>query len=234
MGRKILSIHSWDAVARKKLFGTEPKFIFDPRDKSNEAVPESEDPLREAGANAIIYWKIYPNFLREAFVKSFTTGLSDPDNGRVTLGQWRRLLSSLVDAILYCPSCKAENFYDQDALTNGTTERLRCWNPKCNVEIVMPFRIQIGKSIIMLSHDAKLYPHHLNQSDDFDFSEAVAAEVVPNPADPRIWGLKNCTASKWVATTAAGESKDVEPGKSIKLANETVVKFGKTEGVIKY
>lgn len=232
IGRRILTIHSWDLSARKKLLGNEPLFIFDPKDKSNEAVPASEDPLKEAGANALTYWNIYPQFLRDAFIRSFTSGLTDPNNGRVTLGEWRKLLSSLGDSIFYCSSCTKENFYDHEALQTTTNATQSCWN--CKKELRLPFRICIGRSIILLPHDAKLYPHHIQQSEDYDFSEAVAAEVTKHPTQPNTWGLKNCTSSKWVATTSNGEPKDVEPGQSVKLANETKVNFGKMEGEIRY
>ena len=51
-GKRILQIRCWDLPARRKLFGNEPLFIFDPRDATNAAVGTDIDPLGEAGANA--------------------------------------------------------------------------------------------------------------------------------------------------------------------------------------
>ena len=57
----------------------------------------------------------------------------------------------------------------------------------------------------------------------------VCAEVSTHPTDPNIWGLKNCTGEKWVATMSDGGVKDIEPGRSVRLADKTKVNFGKVE-----
>jgi hypothetical protein len=56
-----------------KLYGAEPVFIFDPNDHSNEPVPGLHD-------NALAFWPIYPQFLRDLFIQSFTAGIRDPEN----------------------------------------------------------------------------------------------------------------------------------------------------------
>lgn len=231
VGKKILSIRAWDLPARTKLFGTEPVFIFDPQDHSNEAV---EDPLGEAGTNALRYWPIYPRFLRETFIKAFTDGIREPDHGRVTEGEWRRVLSQLRDSIFYCPHCSkdgTENFYDPEEVKASGGKPAPCWS--CKKETKLPYRIRIGKAIVMLTHDGKLFPHHLDAKLDFDFAKP-AGEVVRHPTDPHVWGLKNCTAEKWVATMPDGTMKDVEPGRSVLLKTNVKVNFGKVEGEIRY
>lgn len=231
VGKKILAIHSWDPASRKRLFGTEPLFIFDPTDNSNEAVDESVDPMREAGANALAYWPIFPQFLRETFTRAFTVGLRDAENGRITEGEWRRVLSQLRDSIFYCASCGSENFYDSEVVRATGGKSGTCW--KCKIELRLPFRIRIGKSIIMLTHDGKLHPHHLDSTEGFDF-ENICAQVNLHPNDPNVWGLKNCTSEKWVATMPDGTIKDIEPGRSVRLVSNTRVNFGKVEGEIRY
>ncbi len=230
-GRKILSIRCWDLPARTRLLGIEPVFIFDPDDRSNEALDKSADPTGEAGANALHYWGLYPKFLRDTFTTAFTAGLKDAENGRVTEGQWRKDLSQLRDSIFYCASCGSENFYDTDAVKESGGKPAACWS--CKTELRLPFRIRVGKSIVMLTHVGELYPHHLDPSKDFDFTKPCA-EVTRHPSDPDIWGLKNCTADKWVATMPDGSVKDVEPGRSVRLADRTKVHFGKVDGEIRY
>jgi serine/threonine protein kinase len=231
VGRKILSIHSWDLSARTKFLGMEPVFIFDPNDKSNEAVDRSIDAIGEAGANALIYWPIYPQFLRDTFTHAFTVGLRDADHGRVTEGEWRRVLSQLRDSIFYCASCRSENFYDPVAIKASRAKPGNCW--RCKKELRLPFRIRIDKAVVMLTHEGKLFPHHLDPSRDFDFTKP-SAEVAVHPSDPSIWGLKNCSAEKWVVTMPDGSVKDVEPGRSVRLADKTKVSFGKVDGEIRY
>ncbi|HUY31417.1 MAG TPA: hypothetical protein VMV69_01450 [Pirellulales bacterium] len=117
-------------------------------------------------------------------------------NGRVTEGHWRKDLSQLRDSIFYC-SCGIENFYDTDAVKASGGTLASCWS--CKKELRLPFRIRVGTAIVMLSHEGRLFAHHLDPSKDFDFTKPCA-EVTRHPSDPSIWGLKNCTAGKWVAT----------------------------------
>lgn len=234
VGRKILSIRAWDLPARTKLFGTEPIFIFDPVDRSNEAVDKSVDPMGEAGVNALKYWTIYPQFLRDTFTKAFTDGIRDADHGRVLEGEWRRVLSQLRDSIYFCPHCSktgTENFYDPEAVKASGGKPCPCWH--CKKEVRLPPRIRIGKSIVMLTHLGEIYPHHLDASKDFDFTTPVG-KVIQHPTDPNVWGLKNCATEKWVATMPDGTLKDVVPGKSVPLTPNVKVNFGRVEGEIRY
>ncbi|MGK7874156.1 MAG: protein kinase [Xenococcaceae cyanobacterium] len=221
-GRKEAEIHAFDLPAMTKLYGTEPTFIFDPNDDSNRPVPGYQD-------NALIYWQIYPQFLQDLFIKAFTDGLQDP-NSRVQETEWRRAMVRLHDSIIYCPHCKAENFYDVELLKASGGKLNPCWS--CQEEIRLPARLRIGKNTIMLNYDTQLFPHHVDNHKFFDFSQPVAA-VTQHPTNPKIWGLKNLSRDKWVTTTADGTVKDVEPGRSVTLAVGTKINFGKVEGEIR-
>jgi len=221
-GEKESSIHCFDLPAMTRLYGSEPVFIFDPVDKSNQPVAGFHD-------NALAFWPLYPAFLRDLFTQSFTTGIKDPDHGRVRESTWRAAMSRLRDAILYC-GCGAENFYDADALKAAGGASGSCW--QCGRTLQLPPRIRIGRSIVMLNHDAKLYGHHLDDAGPFDFTKPIA-EVTRHPSDPSRWGLKNLTSDHWTATAADGTVRDVEPGKNVLLAVGTKVHFGKAEGGIR-
>lgn len=90
-GKRLLNIKILDLPARTMLCGTKPLFIFSQKDSANEAV---NDP--EAGTNALRYWPMYPQFLRDTFTKSFTDGLNDPQHGRVREGEWLDVLCVCV------------------------------------------------------------------------------------------------------------------------------------------
>ena len=226
-GKRLLNLQLLDEEATQELLGTKPLFIFDPSDRSNEAV---DDP--EAGKTAKKYWNIYPQFLKEAFTRAFTKGLHDPDNGRLVEDEWRRILSRLRDAIFYC-ACGIENFYDLDAMRASGGKAGVCWS--CKKQLRFPYRVRIDDTVVMLSHVGKLYPHHLDnaRSKSYDFTRAVA-EVVRHPTDPNIWGLKNCTTEKWVVTVPDGSLSTIEPGRSVILQPNVKVNFGKVEGEIRY
>jgi len=222
-GRQESSIKCLDLPARTKLYGTHPLFIFDPDDDANQPVPGHHD-------NAIAYWPIYPQFLRDLFIKAFTDGIRDPVNGRVRESQWRSAMVRLRDSIMYCAGCGRENFYDGETLKAPGGKPAPCWS--CKQAIQLPPRIRIGSNTVMLNHDTQLFPHHVDHQKMYDFSQPIAA-VVQHPTNPKIWGLKNLSAEKWVITAADGSMKDVEPGRSVTLAGGTRINFGGVEGTIR-
>lgn len=229
-GKKVLSIRAWDLPSRTKLFGKEPVFIFDPEDISNAAVDRSQDPYGEAGDNALRYWPIYPQVLQDCFIKAFTTGLRDPDHGRVTEGEWKPVLSRLRDLIFPCAGCRKENFYDGGDAAPPLTRR--CW--ACNKELVFPYRLAIGKQLVMLHAEGKLHPHHVSEHSELNL-KSIIGEVARHPSDPNIWGLKNQSGERWSATMPDGSVKDVETGKSVRLSPGVKIQFnGKTVGEVLY
>jgi eukaryotic-like serine/threonine-protein kinase len=205
-----------------KLYGFEPLFIFDPKDASNRPVPGIHD-------NALAYWPIYPQFVRDLFTKAFTGGIRDV-KGRVRESEWRSALANLRDWIIYCPACASENFYDPEALKKNNGKPNLCW--ACHKDIPLPYRMRIGGNIVMLNYDSRLFPHHIDVQALYDFSSPIA-EIVRHPTDPKVWGLKNLSNQKWVVTSTDGTIKDVEPGKSATLGVGVKINFGKIEGEIR-
>lgn len=219
-GKKETEINCFDLPAKRKLYGAEPLFIFDPEDLSNA-------PIRGFHDNAIEFWKVYPNFLKDIFTQAFTKGLNP--NNRVTEGEWRKVMIRLRDSILYCQSCGAENFHDPNGLKNTGGKLNLCW--QCGNEVQIPPRIRIRKNIVMLNYNTELFPHHIDQQKLYDFSRAIA-KVNQHPQNPSIWGLKNLSNQKW-ACTVNGTVKEIDPGRSISLAVGTKINFGREEGEIR-
>lgn len=217
------TIRALDQPARVKIYGREPLFIFHPTDNSNRPHPQ----YHQAVLN---FWPIYPRFLKDLFTKAFTTGLSDP-HARVTENEWRAAIVRLRDGIHYCSACGGENFYDQDALRDAGGTPLSCW--ACKKPLTLPFRIRLGRSIVMLNHDARLFPHHVEPSREYEFDHPVA-EVSQNPKNPSQWGLKNLGHAKWTVLGADGKVTDVEPGRSASLGNGVRINFGSVDGEIRY
>jgi DNA-binding helix-hairpin-helix protein with protein kinase domain len=222
-GRRESVIRSFDLPAMTKLYGIEPLFIFDPDDRSNEPIPGYHD-------NAITFWPIYPQFLRDLFIRAFTNGIRDPLNGRVRETEWRGAMIKLRDSIVYCAGCGSDNFYCADGMKATGGQPGPCWS--CRKQIRLPARIRVGNNIVMLNHDTRIFPHHIDSGRLFDFLSPVA-EMVQHPQNPAIWGIKNLSKEKWVVTTAEGKVSDVEPGRSLTLAVGTRINFGKSEGEIR-
>lgn len=221
-GAREAAIRCFDLPAMKRLYGEEPLFVFDPDDESNRPVPGLHD-------NALEFWPLYPRFLQELFVRAFGVGLRDPD-GRVRESEWRSALARLRDSIFYCGRCGNENFYDAERLQANGGDPGACWS--CRDALRLPPRLRIDNRTIVLNHDTRLYPHHLDPQRLYDFG-APWAEVARHPTRADLWGLKNLSDGKWVMTDADGEAKDVEPGRSVGLASGAKIRFGAATGEIR-
>jgi serine/threonine protein kinase len=221
-GAREAAIRCLDLPAMTHLYGTEPLFIFDPRDPSNRPLAGSHD-------NAIAFWPIYPSFLRDLFVKAFTDGIRDPQNGRVRESEWRAAMVRLRDALMYCARCGGENFYDAERLRQPNAAPAACW--ACGSALHLPPRIRVGRSVVMLNHDTRLFPHHVDDQRLYDFSRPVAT-VSRHPTDPSIWGLQNVSPEKWVINAADGV-RDVAPGRNVTLVPGVKINFGRAEGEVR-
>lgn len=221
-GAREAQIRCFDLFAMTRLYGTDPLFIFDPNDASNEPVRGNHD-------NALALWPLYPRFVQALFVRAFTDGLLDAHR-RVVESQWTSALIRLRDSILYCQHCGAESFYDPDEQNLADGSSAACW--ACKSPRSLPPRMRIDREVIMLNHNTLLYPHHLDENCRYEFDEPVA-EVTQHPQNPQIWGLRNLSAQKWTSQNADGEVNDVEPGKTVALSSSLRIRFGSREGEVR-
>jgi DNA-binding helix-hairpin-helix protein with protein kinase domain len=227
-GKRKLAIQCWDIPAKREMYGRKPVFIFDPKDTSNAAQPRDPrtDPTGEAGDNAIAFWNVYPAAIRNLFLAAFTGGLSDPSK-RVSVADWRDTLTRVRDTIVYCPNCGEQNFTEENTRVVGG----RCWNPRCGAVVPIPYCLSISHKSVMLNSATRLYPHHIDPRQSFNFSTPVAA-LVQHPTLPNVWGLQNASSDRWTAHPLSGSPVDIPPGKSVALQNGTRISFGTSEGEI--
>jgi serine/threonine protein kinase len=211
-----------DQSSMTLLYGMNPIFIFDPNNQTNTPDPRYQK-------NPIDIWPIYPQFIKELFIRAFTKGLKDPQNGRVTEAEWKSAFLKLRDSIIYCQKCGAENFYDLEAIKNCGNQLPKCWH--CKTDIPLPPRIKIGDLIIMLTHNTKLFPYHIEPR-SYDLKGAIA-EINIHPTNPNIWGLKNLSDRNWLVTKIDNSKIELPPGKNLPLSNGCIINFGKSEGEIK-
>jgi DNA-binding helix-hairpin-helix protein with protein kinase domain len=204
-GIKEYQIRSWDIPAKTKIYGTEPVFVFDPEDSSNR-LPDEPGYL-----TAFKRWKICPPSLKKAFTTSFTRGLREPGS-RVTEGNWKRIFASLHDNRLKCRDCGAINLWSEGIHV------LQCWH--CETEISVPMRIVVnngnGKMPLLVDEGRKVLARHVNPADDHQ-PDAVVGEIVRNPKDPTVFGLKNHTERPWIVAFGDDVQKEVPPGRSAPL-----------------
>jgi DNA-binding helix-hairpin-helix protein with protein kinase domain len=208
------------AEVNRRLYGSEARFIFDPNDASNRPIPELH-------GRVMAYWSIYPQFFRDIFTKAFTTGLVDPEYGRVTLSEWRKTMARLRDAVLTCPACDCENFYD----AQRGDAHVECWDCHCPLS-TQPLRLELrtrgaragaaAQHIVVLENKAKLFAHHTDGG-RYDFGR-VTGTVQASPAV-----LRNCSERPWTVTH--GEHKhEIAPGREVELMPGVRVHFASADG----
>jgi serine/threonine protein kinase len=217
-GAREAKIRCLDVPALEKLYGFDPLYVFDPADLSNRPVKGVHD-------NPLAFHGLYPTAIREHFERSFTDALHYP-NRRVRESEWRKVFARARDSILYCGACGAENFYDVALVQSAGTQK--CWG--CSAAVTLPPRIRIGAEVVLLNRDTRLYNYHIGPT---GVSEVAIAEVVPNPRDPSLFGLKNLTGEPWTITKPDGLVVDVPPGRAAPIISGNRVNFGPVTGEIR-
>ena len=211
-GKREAQIKCYDIPAQNKLYGTDPLFIFDPNDDSNRPVPGIHD-------NALIYWPMYPQELKDLFTESFTVGLMNPKK-RVAENRWMTVLGNMLSGIVRCPKCGAEVFFD-----NAHPSASRCWH--CSGTVAMPTTLAIGTRRVLLQPDAILPTY---QIDDRYDTEDAAGRVVRNPKNPALLGLRNESKDNWTYIKTDGSHLVVAPGKTAGIAKGAKIDFGVKTG----
>jgi serine/threonine protein kinase len=214
LGRRELEVPCLDAAGLDRLLVEQPTFIFDPQDASNRPIPGEHD-------NALAFWPIYPQFIRDLFTRAFTTGLHDAAQGRVTEGEWRAAMVRLRDATFRCRSCGQENFFGPGAR--------RCCNPHCRKDLPVPPRLVLGGHEIVLDRETLVFPHHLS-GHRYDFGTPLA-EVREHPQFDAI-GLTNLSGRNWIASSPGREPQEVPPLSSVHMLPGLRIDFGTVTGTV--
>lgn len=200
-GKAETAIKIMDDIARRKIYGTDALYIFDPRDTSNRPDPEIH-------SNALMMNKILPKRLKKAFEKAFVNGLKDP-NYRVVESEWQLVLDDVLETLGHCSKCGQEVFLDE--LFLGT--RFICW--ACN-ESQYPIVLENGDEKILVRLGAKAIDSYGNP----------LGSIIRHPQDKRLLGLKNETGQVWVVIKPNGTQSDIEPGRSVVLGAGVVIQAG--------
>lgn len=218
-GKKEKSIKCFDLPAMTRLYGEDPIFIFNPQNNNNRPIPGCHD-------NAIAFWPIYTERIRNLFTQTFVMGAHHPTK-RVAETVWREALIELKNSIVIC-SCGMENFYDIYKLINNQTNK--CWS--CRQILVPASRLRINNEIVVLNLNTKLYGHHLIKSEKFIFKR-ILGEVIPHPKIKALMGLKNLGQIPWEIENSEGKKYRIDFGKSFTIEDGTKIYFGEVEGNIR-
>lgn len=200
-GRRELAIRCLDEPARRRLYGEDPLFIFDPVDPSNRP-----DPIEHAAA--LITWPIYPEPIKKLFEQTFGAGLQTPQRRALT-GQWMTALAAALDQRQLCPHCGQETFpapSDPGPL---------CWS--CGCPLPHPARLKLPHGLVTAAAGNALYAHHFDRLLPLKL-KAPLAQVEAHPSQATLLGLRNLSGQTWRAELSNGNRMAVEPGQACNLA----------------
>lgn len=172
------------------LYGKTPIFIFDPTNNYNAAVPGYQD-------NAIMLWKYLPQYVKDAFIQSFSnTALHDP-NKRLREIDWVRILTRFRDNIARC-SCGNEVFIENESDTKCDS----CHTVyKVNHRLVLPY---YKLPIIAGSYIYRIQVEALPSAKECE----VLLRIVRNKASNELY-IQNLTGKSINVITPSGKNKEV-------------------------
>jgi DNA-binding helix-hairpin-helix protein with protein kinase domain len=214
------SVHCMDPVARLRLNGTDPVFIFDPARTTNRPVRGEQD-------SVVAAWQTMPGRLRALFTQAFTVGLRDPDQ-RVREIEWCAALREAHDCVVLCPVCRKQNILEP----TPNAPAAGCW--KCRRPIAPPPRLVITTGsrrrtshTLRVTTETRVFGFHLHPDPEIhDFADDAAA-VIPHPRTPGVFGLENHTNRKWtVHAEGSATPQEVPPGRRAALREGLLIEFG--------
>lgn len=189
----------------RRYYGEEPVFVYDKNDDRNRPVPGTDQNLK-------IFWPIYPDYIRELFERAFSNEVMLKKASRVLEKEWLDAFIRLKSSTIKCPHCKEETFITKQG-TNTCLE--------CRKNISVPNAIQFMSVKIPLCPGTKLMLWNIDSSQN-DIN-SVVGEVVVNPNDRSVFGIRNLSKLTWKVNLPSGGQKPLAPGAVVPIKKDFVI-----------
>ena len=209
-GEKVVKDVCLTESSELKHYGADAVFVYDPNDASNR-------PVRGIHDNVIKFWRLYPQYIKDAFITSFTEGLNDPSK-RIIENEWQKLFVRLRSEIIMC-GCGRTNFTSMYETPDEKT--YRC--PKCGMEFAT-LNFSNSDYRMPLYLGCRFYECEIDDTSD-DFL-SVAGELVENKLKPGVLGIKNCSEKNWRVKMPDGIFYNIGPGKGFPIWQGLEIDFG--------
>ncbi len=213
-GRRVVESPCLTEELELKYYGKDPIFIYDKTDDTNR-------PVRGIHANALRFWPLYPKFIRERFEQALSKDVMQGKVPRPTDNDWQLAFTRLRDTIITCP-CGGETFLDLggDSL---------CIN--CGIKIPKPPVLHTqSRYAVALFPGVKLYRCHTDRDSD-DYKQVVG-QVLRNPKQPAVWGLRNLSSGSWNVEYTDGSVRPLAPNDVAVVARIKKIYFTNCEGSV--
>lgn len=198
----------------KKFYGSDPVFVLDPEDDRNAA-------NNQLNTNTLRFWKIYPDYIRELFVKSFGKDSVKPPYDRVIERTWLDAFVKLRSETVPCPHCGKETFI----IPKYNVSCMYCGGQLTCTDSIKFKRCELP------AFGGNLLYEGMTGDADGNFHRVIG-EVVRNKKDPSKHALRNLSDSSWSVKLPDGTVKTVEPGGIMPINRDFVLTIGKNEGTV--
>lgn len=189
----------------RRYYGTAPIFVYDPTNNKNRPVPGTDNNLKK-------FWPIYPEYIRELFVRAFSREVMLKQKPRVIEKEWLDAFFRFKASIVKCPKCGEETFLNQQG-ENTCIE--------CKKKFMVPNAMQFNTVTIPLYPGAKLMLWHADSSQN-DIKSNLGL-VVANPKDKNLFGIKNLSNISWKVNLPNGNQKPLSPGAVVPVTKGFII-----------
>ncbi len=203
-----------DENAEYEMFGESPVYIYDEFNNSNR-------PIRGYHTAVLNRYPNLPSYIKEAFHKTFTLGLTDRENSRTTEIEWLKLLCKWRDELITC-DCGKEYIYG----FNEKKQNEKC--PYCRNKTRIFCYLHVGKNKIILEPNKYLYKIHIDKYSN-GYNEPVA-KIIKNKKNPGLWGIELRLDKDIYIKDKEGKEKIIKKDGVIPIISNLKIKFN--DGVI--
>ncbi len=213
------------ASLQRKIYGTEPVFIFDPNDASNRPDPQMD-------ANASLGWSRLPDYIQNLFIRALTSGLpaigktkdqlETERQSRPSEREWRVALHKWMDSLAVCPGCKC---WLNVNLVGHDIQPTTCLYCGKKFNLTLPVlevkkRGRVVRNIVL--DDGKEIPK-CSVIDDKSNDAAIVVKKSKKAAN--VYGLQNLLSIQWRCTQVGAKERLVDPNGIVAALNGVCVEF---------
>lgn len=186
------------------LYGTNPIFIFDPYNHENEA-------SKEYSKNAIQRWGDVPSFVRDAFVKAFSSNCQHEPTSRMMESDWIAIFQRWRSYLNNCPKCGRATYIEPK-------DGGKC--KECGAKMAL-FWMQLGKREYMpLVLGQKIYASQIGLDGFFN----KIGEVIGTKNDKSILGIRNLSDIDWTVYYRT-KHQIIKKGDAFQILDNMIIRF---------
>lgn len=214
-GKRVVETVCLSEASERLHYGESPLFIFDPNDPANR-------PVRGIHNNAIRTWPRLPEYIRNAFVTTFTQGLMNPAK-RLPDNEWQKLFIRFKEDLITCPSCGGQQYLSR---FEKKGDGLVC--PDCQQVYPTVCTLVLKRYRVVLFPGVSLYRYHTDsQSNDLSSEDYLTKTglVIQSKQDPNRWGIYNRSGGQWFVTPEGGKPTPLQAKQVVPIVKGTKITF---------